>query len=124
MRVRRLRSAPGGSLLRNESGVSMESVAEEGACLGAPPAGARLANGGDGGHGAAAAEAAAGPHSPATTGEGCGAGGAMADAGVRGGVPGPAGDPALADMDVDRGARPAQRREDLRCAAAVHAAFL
>lgn len=102
----------------------MESVAEEGACLGAPSAGPRLANGDGGAHGAAAADAPAGPHSHATTGEGGGAGVARVDVGVPGGVPGPAGDPALADMDVDRGARPAQSREDLRCAAMIRAAFL
>ncbi|KAK9838165.1 hypothetical protein WJX81_005984 [Elliptochloris bilobata] len=55
---KRLRSAPGGSLLRNESGVSMESVAEEGVWF--------------------------------------------------------LGDPALLDLDVDRGPRPQQDREDLR----------
>ena len=98
----------------------MESIAEEGASLGAPAAGARLANGDGGAHGAASADVAAGPHSPVTNGgrmQGGEAGVAAGDVGVQGGVPGLARDPALADMDIDRGPRQAQSREDLRCAA-------
>lgn len=116
----RLKSAPGGSLLRNASGISADSAAEDGAAhTGAPyaldvglesePAAAPpMANGGAAASGGGD-EAAAGLD-PSSRRE------AMSAAAAAGPGRGAQGEGAtLMDLEDDRGPRPQQDREDLRC---------